>query len=84
MEYTWFDGTEGRQITGHELIYPLSEVNFFWLLEEEDVREQLGASYEVRPRNVRFLDNDGNDITEQYRDDGVQQSCFCSTCISGS
>ena len=72
VEYTWFDGTEG-QITGHELIYPLSEVNFFWLLEEEDVREQLGSSYEVQLRNVRFLDKDGNDITEQYRDGSVRQ-----------
>ena len=74
VEYTWFDGTEGRQITGHELIYPLSEVNFFWLLEEEDVREQLGASSEVRPRDVRYLDKDGNDITGQYRDDSVEQN----------
>ena len=74
VEYTWFDGTEGRQITGHELIYPLSEVNFFWLLEEEDVREQLGSSYEVRPWGVRFLDKDGNDITGQYLDDSVRQN----------
>ena len=33
----------------------------------------MGASYEVRPRNVRFLDKDGNDITEQYLDYSVQQ-----------
>lgn len=78
VEYTWFDGTEGRQITGHELIYPLPEVNFFWLLEEEDVREQLGVSCEVRPWNVRFLDKNGNDITEQYRDNSVQQNWVSS------
>lgn len=74
VEYTWFDGTEGRQILGRELIYPVSEVNFFWLLEEESVREQLGTPYEVRPRDVRFLDRDGNDITEEFRDNSVRQS----------
>lgn len=62
------------QLKTSELTYPLSEVNFLWLLEEEDVREQLGTPYEVRPRGVRFLDRDGNDITEQYQDESVFQS----------
>lgn len=62
------------QLKADELTYPLSEVNFLWLLEEEDVREQLGTPYEVRPRGVRFLDKDGNDITEEFRDDSGQQN----------
>lgn len=74
VEYTWFDEAERREVMGRELTYPVSEVNFFWLLEEEDVREQLGASSEVRPRDVRYLDKGGNDITGQYRDDSVEQN----------
>lgn len=68
-----YDGGQLELETG-ELTYPLSEVNFLWLLEEEDVREQLGTPYEVRPRGVRFLDKDGNDITEEFRNDSDQQS----------
>lgn len=75
VEYTVYDSVEGRDVRGYELVYPISDINFFWLLEEEAVREQLGTPhYEVRPWNVRFLDKDGNDITEQFRDDSVQQN----------
>ena len=74
VEYAWFDEAERREVMGHELIYPVSEVNFFWLLEEEDVREQLGAPSKVGPRDVRYLDKEGNDITEEFWDDSVWQS----------
>lgn len=58
-----------------ELTYPISEPNFLWLLEAEDVRKQLGASGgDVWRDDVRFLDKDGNDVTDRYRDDSVRQS----------
>lgn len=58
-----------------ELVYPISEPNFLWLLEAEDVKKQLCASEgDVWREDVRFLDRDGNDITKEFRDDSVQQS----------
>lgn len=58
-----------------ELVYPVTEANFLWLLEAEDVKKQLGASAgETWRDDVRFLDRDGNDVTERYRDDSVEQS----------
>lgn len=46
-----------------------------WLLEEEDIQEQLGVSaLYLRPWDVRFLDKDGNDITEEFRDADIEQS----------
>lgn len=75
VDYMVYDAVEGREVLSPELIYPISDLNFLWLLEPEDVQEQLGQSgLYVRPWNVRFLDRDGNDITEQYRDAGVEQS----------
>ena len=75
VDYMVYDAVEGREVLSPELIYPISDINFLWLLEPEDVQEQLGQSgLYVRPWNVRFLDRDGNDITEQYRDAGVEQS----------
>lgn len=80
VEYMWFDNIERQRSVYGELIYPVSDINFLWLLEPESVRKELGAMYDLSVvydlsvKNVRFLDKDGNDITEQYRDDSVEQS----------
>lgn len=69
-----YDIGQPRFQTG-ELVYPVSEANFLWLLDKEDVKKQLGASAgDVWRDDVRFLDRDGNDITERFRDDSVRQS----------
>lgn len=71
--YTYNIGQPQSQ-TG-ELIYPVAEANFLWLLDKEEVKKQLGASEgEIWRDDVRFLDRDGNDVTEQCRDAGVRQS----------
>lgn len=74
ISYTY--GIGQLQTKTSELIYPVPEANFLWLLEKEDVREQLGAAEggEVRRHEVRFLDREGNDITQEFQDDSVSQS----------
>lgn len=75
VDYMVYDAAEGREVLSSELVYPISDINFLWLLEPEDIQEQLGQSgLYIRPWDVRFLDKDGGDITEQYRDDSVQQN----------
>lgn len=75
VNYMVYDAAEGREVLSSELVYPISDINFLWLLEPENVQKQLGQSgVYVRPWDVRFLDGDGNDITEQYRDDSVEQN----------
>lgn len=74
VEYAVYDAVEGREVRGYELVYPISDINFLWLLEKQEVMEQLGVDTpELRAVEVRFLDRDGRDITEKFRDSGVQQ-----------
>lgn len=75
VEYMIQDETERQDVQGYELVYPISDLNFLWLLEKEDVKKQLGVSEGyLWSKDVRFLDKDGNDVTGQYRDDSVEQN----------
>lgn len=74
VDYTWPDGAGQRESKGR-LVYPISDLNFMWLLEQEEVLEQLSADAPALwVWHVSFLDRDGNDITEDFRDDSVQQN----------
>ena len=57
--------------------YDIPEPNFLWLMDRDDLRESLGVDPEAPMdffADVRFLDKNGNDVTDQYRDDTVQQT----------
>ena len=51
-----------------ELIYPINQIDFLWVLENEDVQQALGVDVPVEAHGVRFLERDGEDITEQFYD----------------
>lgn len=69
--YGWYE--EGR-VEERELMYPVEDINFVWLLDRDNIQQQLGAAEPVRTRDARLLDQNGTDITGRYRDDSVAQS----------
>ena len=72
VQYSWYTDT---RVEEGELIYPVSDINFLWLVEKGAVRERLSVSSEVlQVWGVRLLDRDGSDITEDFRDDSVRQN----------
>ena len=58
--------------------YTISEPNFLWLLPWDSLEAELGLAPDSVSafwvEEIRLLDQDGRDITEQYRDDSVDQS----------
>lgn len=58
--------------------YQITEPNFLWLMEEEDMLRELGLEgkslIRLSVEKVRLLDKDGNDVTEQYLDKTVSQN----------
>ncbi|GAA6394607.1 hypothetical protein I4100191B2_20890 [Clostridiales bacterium] len=67
VEYWWPEDGGSRRGKG-ELIYPIDQIDFLWVLENEDVQQALGVDVPVEAHGVRFLDRDGEDITEQFYD----------------
>lgn len=67
VEYRWPEDGGSRRGKG-ELIYPINQIDFLWVLENEDVQQALGVDVPVEAHGVRFLDRDGEDITEQFYD----------------
>lgn len=80
VEVTYWLALEGSdQELKYEKVYPVTEPNFLWILEEDEVLESLGVPPEelagvYGPEVTALLDQDGADVTEQYRDDSVSQS----------
>lgn len=58
--------------------YDITEANFLWIMDQENVVEELGFDDTEVARlyvdEIRMLDKDGNDITDQYKDDSVTAS----------
>lgn len=67
VEYWWPEDGGSRRGKG-ELIYPIDQIDFLWVLENEDVQQALGVDVSVEAHGVRFLDRAGEDITEQFYD----------------
>lgn len=61
-----------------ERTYPVSEPSFLWLLDQEELKQELGLEGKELIRlsvsGVRLLDREGSDVTDQYRDGSVTQS----------
>ncbi len=57
--------------------YDIPEPNFLWLIDRGEMLEELGrdreSSADFFVREIRFLDKNGSDVTDQYQDDTVRQ-----------
>ena len=62
----------------YEKTYAVTEPDFLWLLEEAELKEELGISAETSARvvsvQIELLDKEGRDVTEQYQDETVQDN----------
>jgi len=55
--------------------YALSDPDFLWIMEQSELEQKLGfAGKNIRIDEVRLLDKDGKDITEQYKDESMTAS----------
>lgn len=76
-DFGWYNPTVDRTLP-HPYSVELTEPNFLYLYSEEELREMLGIhTYEGRLEGleqIHLLDRDGNDVTDQYRDEGVSQT----------
>lgn len=60
--------------------YTLTEANFMWIMDEAELIQEFGLDLEneqlVRPsvKEVRLFDKNGEDITDEYRDETVADS----------
>ena len=70
------DGAEA--LRPYEKTYAVTEPDFLWLLEEAELKEELGIPAETSARGVsvqvELLDQEGRDVTEQYRDEAVEDN----------
>ena len=62
----------------YEKTYAVTEPDFFWLTEPDVLGEKLGLPEEenwwIQYAEVTLLDQNGADVTEQYRDDTVEEN----------
>ena len=62
----------------YEKTYAVTEPDFFWLTEPDVLGEELGLPEEenwwIQYAEVTLLDQNGADVTEQYRDDTVEEN----------
>lgn len=58
--------------------YELTESDFLWIMEQEELQQELGLAdkelIDLHIDNVRLLDKNGNDITNQYKDESMTAS----------
>lgn len=70
------DGAEA--LRPYEKTYEVTEPDFLWLLEEAELKEELGIPAETSARvvsvQVELLDQEGRDVTDQYRDEAVEDN----------
>lgn len=69
---------DGERSYTAEKTYSLSEANFLWLMEEEEIKQALGIEgkeiTDLHINDVRLLDKNGEDITGQYKDETMTTS----------
>ena len=62
----------------YEKTFEVTEPDFLWLLDRSELEQELGiptdATLRFMTEEIYLLDQDGNDVTEQYRDESVRQS----------
>lgn len=56
-----------------EKVYPVNEPDFLWILDGEALWG-VPEPFHVFHKDVRFLDGDGNDITDKHRDETIKSS----------
>lgn len=70
------DGTQASFKAEHT--YTVPSENFLWLLNHEDLKKQLGLGgielSNLSVADIRYLDSNGNDITEQFQNPSVNTS----------
>jgi len=58
--------------------YELSDSNFLWIMEQSDLEQELGLSNKdiigLHIDDVRLLDKNGEDITDEYKDESMTAS----------
>lgn len=62
-----------REAGMQEKVYSVNEPDFLWILDGEALWGVPEPVY-IFPEDVRFLDENGNDITEEHRDETVKGS----------
>lgn len=59
--------------------YTLSEPNFMWLMEQSELEQELGLLDKditgLHIEDIRLLDKNGKDITDEYKDESMTTSC---------
>lgn len=62
-----------REAGMQEKVYPINEPDFLWILDGEALWG-VPEPFHIFPKDVRFLDENGNDITEKHQDETVKGS----------
>lgn len=79
IRVTYYMALDGAKVLRpYEEVYAVTEPDFLWLLEEEELKETLGIPVETTARvayiQVELLDQEGCEVTDQYRDEAVQDN----------
>lgn len=74
--YVWMNGD--TQSNTAEKTFAVTEPDFLWIYEGKSFAEELGISTSetngIFVKEVVLLDKDGNDVTDQYRDETVSDN----------
>ena len=71
--YVYLKGSE--DLTTYKMAYEITEADFLWLMELDQVEKELGIAEGELNRilytEITFFDKTGKDVTVQYKDEGV-------------
>lgn len=74
--YLSMDDSEG--LHHFETTYEITEPNFLWLMDKDELRQTLSiaddSSFHVLDASITLLNTDGQDVTDQYRDETVMDN----------
>lgn len=74
--YVWTNGD--AQSNTAEKTFAITEPDFLWIYEGKSFAKELGISTSetngIFTNEMILLDNDGNDVTDQYRDEAVNDN----------
>lgn len=77
VNYTVMEAGREQTCTA-ERTYPITDMNFLWVMDPEDVKKDLelndNAMVGLYSGDVQFLGSDGTDITGQFLDESVNQN----------